>query len=64
MMGFSGLLFTSSTGAKVMCTPTARASVPITRPTSRASESEPIAPSAIVGGKTVPPPSGSRCGRV
>ena len=54
--GLSGLLFTSSTGAKSQCTPTARASAAVTRPYSKASSSSPAAPKAIVGGKLVPPP--------
>ena len=54
--GFSGLLFTSRTGAKSQCTPTARASTAVMRPYSKASSSSFTAPKAIVGGKLVPPP--------
>ena len=64
MMGLSGLELTSSTGAKFRCTPTARASRAVTRPTSYASAASPMAPSAITGGNDVPPPRGSRCGSV
>ena len=34
MIGLSGLEFTSNTGAKIICTPTARASTAVTRPYS------------------------------
>ncbi len=62
MMGLSGSLLTSTTGAKVMWTPTARASRPVIRPASRANRSSSTAPSAMVGGSCVPPPSGRREG--
>ena len=55
MMGLRGLELTSSTGPSVMCTPTARASAPVTRPAARASASLPAAPKAMAGGMYVPP---------
>ena len=57
MTGFSGLLFTSSTGAKGTWTPIARPSSAVTRPISYAIPGSPAAPSAISAGKRVAPPS-------
>ena len=58
MTGLSGLLLTSTTGAKSQWTPTARASRAVMRPYSKASASSRAAPKAMVGGKSVPPPWG------
>ena len=55
MTGLRGLLFTSATGAKLTCTPRARASTAAMRPASNASPSSPDAPNAIARGKAVPP---------
>ena len=41
MTGLRGLLLTSTTGAKLTCTPSARVSSPVTRPASNASVSSP-----------------------
>ena len=58
MTGLRGLLFTSATGAKFTCTPSARASVPVIRASARTrrSPSPPgIAPMAICLGNVVAP---------
>ena len=57
MTGLRGLLLTSATGAKLTCTPRARASTAVMRPASNASPSSPAAPNAIARGKVVPPRS-------
>ena len=57
MTGFSGLLFTSSTGANGTWTPMARASSAVILPVSYASPGSPAAPSAISAGNRVAPPS-------
>jgi len=62
MTGLSAFEFTSSTGAKLSGTPTASASVAVMRPYSRAHRASPIAPKAIVGGISVPPPCRRRLG--
>ena len=62
MIGLSGFEFTSRTGAKFMCTPTARASSAVIRANRSTSASVPTAPKAIVGGKLVPPPWPRRLG--
>ena len=54
MMGLSGLLLTSATGPKIQCTPTARASFAVMRPTVYASCERPAAATAIMCGKDVP----------
>ena len=63
MTGLSGLLLTSSTGAKGRWTPTARASTAVMRPISRARLSSPVAPTAISDGNRVAPPSSMSLGR-
>ena len=63
MTGLSGLLLTSSTGAKGRWTPTARASTAVTRPISQARLSSPAAPTAISDGNRVAPPSSMSLGR-
>ena len=63
MTGLSGLLLTSSTGAKGRWTPTARASVAVTRPISWARRSSPVAPTAINDGNRVAPPNSMLLGR-
>ena len=55
MTGLRGLLLTSATGAKLTCTPRARASTAVMRPASNASPSSPAAPNAIARGNVVPP---------
>ena len=63
MTGLSGLLLTSSTGAKGRWTPTARASTAVTRPISQARLSSPAAPTAMSDGNRVAPPSSMSLGR-
>ena len=58
MTGFAGLLLTSSTGPNATCTPSARPSSAVTRPSPYASAESREAPSAICIGKFVAPPSG------
>jgi hypothetical protein len=53
--GLRGLLFTSATGAKLTCTPSARDSTPVMRAASRTSAASPAAPNAIARGKRVAP---------
>ena len=60
MTGLLGLLLTSTTGAKLIWMPTARASRPMARATSYASSSRPVAAIAIAWGKTVALPASSR----
>ncbi len=57
MIGFAGLLLTSATGENVRWMPTACASSAVTRPSSKASSSRPVAPNAIAMGNSVPPTS-------
>ena len=63
MTGLSGFELTSRTGEKRKWTPTARASLAVMRPYSYAKRSSPMAPKAMVGGKSVPPPCASMEGR-
>src|SRR2546426_484735 len=51
MTGLEGLLFTSSTGAKIQFTPMARASCAVILPSTSAQCSDPVAPIAIFQGK-------------
>ena len=53
MTGFSGLLLTSATGASTQCTPSARASMAAARPRASAYLGSPVAPTAMLCGKTV-----------
>ena len=55
MMGLSGLLLTSATGANARWMPTARASSAVMRPISYAALSLPDAATPILGGSGVPP---------
>ncbi len=55
MIGLSGLLLTSATGANARCTPTARPSSAVMRPISYAALSLPVAATPILGGSGVPP---------
>ncbi len=55
MIGLSGLLLTSATGANARCTPTARPSSAVMRPISYARLSLPVAATPILGGSGVPP---------
>ncbi len=54
MIGLSGSLLTSATGAKIHGTPAARASIAVMRPTAYASAVRPVAATAIACGNEVP----------
>ena len=51
MTGLAGLLFTSSTGAKIQLTPMARASWAVILPSTSAQCPDPVAPMAMFQGK-------------
>ncbi len=55
MIGLFLLVFTSSTGAKIMFTPSARSSHAAQRPTRSANSTRPVAAIAIADGKRVAP---------
>ena len=55
MTGLSGLSLTSITGARFMLIPTARISAAMTAAISRARSADPVAPTAMLLGKTVKP---------
>ena len=54
IIGFNGLLFTSTTGERFHCTPAALDSLATILPTSYALSGLPVAVIAIKGGKSVP----------
>ena len=60
--GLSGLLFTSTAGANARWMPIARDSAPVMRPAARACSSLPVAPIAMLLGRTVAVPPASRPG--
>ncbi len=51
MTGLAALLFTSTTGAKICCTPSARASFAVSSPCRRARSGLPVAPTAMFHGR-------------
>ena len=63
MTGLAALLLTSRSGAKFTCTPSARPSIAVIRPSSYASIVSRVAPNAICGGKIVAPPRSIALGR-